>query len=113
MTQFNQTSVSINIRINGKSLVKEIRIDDESAKCFLPLPKSHDLAFDFFSQREAAIQREKRDALASVIASKLVTAIIKEIESTDPKNGYSPEEIIHFPKLHRRPSNENSADIRP
>jgi len=76
--------------------VKEIQIDPRQARCFGPLHKDHDFPGMPYAHRDACQQREERRALAAAIATALTSAIMEEVNSSDPRNGYTPEENRAF-----------------
>lgn len=59
---------------------------------FRPLSRKHDVSFDWLAQKGAIQQRKDRAKLSRVVSDVLARAILNEVESRDPKNGYSPEE---------------------
>lgn len=89
-------SVRISLRWHGRDIVKEVQIDPHEARCFAPLDKDHDFPGMPYAHRDAMKQRKERRALASSISNALPRAIMEEVSSNDPRNGYTPEENRAF-----------------
>jgi hypothetical protein len=88
-------TLRVAMRWRGHDIVREIQIDPYVARCFEPLPRDHDFPGMPFARRDAEEQRRERRRLASSIASALTDAIMEEVNSQDPRNGYTPEENLH------------------
>lgn len=89
-------TVRISLRWHGRDIVKEVQIDPHEARCFSPLDKDHDFPGMPYAHRDAMMQRQERRALASCISQALTNAIMEEVSSNDPHNGYTPEENRAF-----------------
>lgn len=105
----------ISLRWHGRDIVKEVQIDPHQARCLAPLHKDHDFPGMPGAYREAMEQREERRALATAISNKLTSAIMEEVTSQDPRNGYTPAENREFyrdndPAQARRPADGNQTD---
>ena len=86
----------ISLRWHGRDIVKEVRIDPRQARCLAPLHKDHDFPGMPYAYRDAMRQREERRALATAISNALTSAIMEEVTSQDPRNGYTPAENRAF-----------------
>jgi len=72
----------------GKRITQEICIEAESAVCFAPLSRDHDLPHNYAGWTQASDQLIARDVLARQAAQQLVSAVLLEIREADPVNGY-------------------------
>jgi hypothetical protein len=84
------------MRWHGRDIVKEVQIDPHQARCLAPLHKDHDFPGMPGAYREAMEQRQERRALATAISNALTSAIMEEVTSQDPRNGYTPAENRAF-----------------
>jgi hypothetical protein len=96
MNPYEISTVRISLRWHGRDIVKEVQIDPHQARCLAPLHKDHDFPGMPGAYREAMEQREERRALARAISNALTGAIMEEVTSQDPRNGYTPAENREF-----------------
>jgi hypothetical protein len=96
MSEHDIATARLTLRWHGRDIVKEISIEPHQARCFAPLHKDHDFPGMPGAYREAMGQSEERRRLATLIANALTSAIMEEVTSQDPRNGYTPNENRAF-----------------